>query len=60
MSINQLAGTVSEINYENYQKKQEEYTDNLLETFKKSNLANAVNDVKGAFDLWQCPPTFHT
>ncbi len=51
MSINQLAGTVSEINYENYQKKQEEYTDDLLETFKKSNLANAVNDVKGAFDF---------
>ena len=51
MSINELAGTVSEINYENYQKKQEEYTDDLLETFKKSNLANAVNDVKGAFDF---------
>ena len=51
MSINELAGTVSEINYENYEKKQEKYTDDLLDTFKKSNLANAVNDVKGAFDF---------
>ena len=51
MSINELAGTVSEINYENFQKNQEEYNDELLETFKKTNLESAVNDVKSAFDF---------
>ena len=51
MSINDLAGVVSQINYENYEKGEELYNSELLETFKKTNLENATQDLKGAFDF---------
>ena len=51
MSINQLSGVVSQINYENFEKAQQEMTDSLLESFKGSNLISATKDVKSAFDF---------
>ena len=51
MSINELAGVVDEINYNNFEEKQQEMTDELLDSFKPSKLAIATTDVKSAFDF---------
>ena len=51
MSINELAGVIDEINYDNFEEKQQEMTDELLDSFKASKLAIATTDVKSAFDF---------